>query len=70
MACVKNVSKIDTGCLSKCDGLFITGINKEEFDQEQVKEILSKVETQYESYKLGGEQPILPSFVEGKECCC
>ena len=61
---MQNVSIIGSGCLNKCDGLFITGIFKEEFDKGQVKEILAKVELDYERYKLGGDQQ-QPSFIEG-----
>ena len=56
LSCVKNVSVINNDCLKKCQGLFIAGIEKSEFDKEQVNlEILSKVVTDYEKYKASGE---------------
>ena len=65
MPCVQNVSVIDKRCLNKCQGVFITGIVEKELDLDQVKKILSKVDKDYEGYKLGGD-PKVPSFVGGK----
>ena len=59
------MSVIVRGCLSKCQGVFITGIDKEEPDHDQVKKILSKVDKDYERYKLGGNIDV-PSFLGGK----
>ena len=53
MKCVKNITVYDKECLNKCDGLFITGIERREFDQEKVDKILAKVEDDYERYKTG-----------------
>ena len=43
----------DKGCLNKCQGLFITGIDRKEHDPKQWEEILSKVDEEYERYKSG-----------------
>ena len=48
-----NISISDNECLNKCDGLFITGFERREFEQEQVEEILSNIMDDYELYKSG-----------------
>ena len=60
------MSVIDKRCLNKCQGLFITGIVEKELDQGQVKKIMSKVEMDYERYKVGGNLKVPSSFFEGK----
>ena len=44
----------DNDCLIKCDGLFITGFERREFEKDQVEEILSQVRDDYEFYKSTG----------------
>jgi len=52
-------------CLTKCDGLFITGIERREFDQQQLETILSKVKDDYEKFKTGNKVK-MPSNFGGK----
>lgn len=66
LQCVKNISVSDNECLKKCDGLFITGIDRREFDKEQVEEILSEVNDDYEQHKTGRNIQI-PPIVGGKQ---
>ena len=62
MMCVKMVEVSDNDCLNKCDGLFITGVDTKEFEQDQVKDILSKVNDDYEKYKTGRNIEYLSSI--------
>ena len=51
--------------MNKCDGLFITGYDRHEFNSDQVEKILSKVRDDYEFYKSGGNLK-LPAKIGGK----
>ena len=53
LECVKSIPVSDSECLNSCEGLFITGFDRREFDQEQVDGIMSKVSGEYEFYKSG-----------------
>ena len=73
LKCVRNISVADKECLNKCDGLFITGVNEKEFDQEQVDSILAQVEDEYEKYKTGANLQLPPSIGSKILCiypCC
>ena len=62
MKCVKMIEASDNDCLNRCDGLFITGVERTEFDQDQVRDILSKVEDDYIKYKTGRDLEFLSSI--------
>ena len=52
MKCVKNITINEKDCLNSCEGLFLTGIERREF--EEVNKILSLVTEDYEKYKAKG----------------
>ena len=62
MKCIKNVHISDNDCLNKCDGLFITGVDRREFEKNQVEDILSQVEDDYEKFKTGANLKYLSSI--------
>ena len=65
LKCVRNISITDNDCLNKCDGLFITGYDRLDFEADQVEQILAIVKTDYEFYKSGGSLK-LPEELGGK----
>ena len=64
MKCVKSLAVDENDCLNKCDGLFITGVEKRGFEQEQVENILSIIKDDYEKYK-SGENLEYPTSIGG-----
>ena len=58
MKCVKNITINEKDCLNSCEGLFITGFERREFEEDQDKRIKSLVNDDYEKYKAEG----LPEF--------
>ena len=64
MKCVKNISVKDSECLNSCEGLFITGIDRREFEEREVNKTLSLVTEDYEKYKAKGF-PKYPSSMKG-----
>ena len=64
LSCVKNISVSDKNCMNKCGGFYITGYERLEFEEDQVKTILSKIEDDYEFYK-SGENLKLPVKIGG-----
>ena len=54
LECVKMISVSDNDCLNSCEGLFITGFDRREYEPDEVKDIMSLVMEDYEFYKSGG----------------
>ena len=51
LPCVKNISVDDNDCVQSCEGVFITGYDRRDFDEHTRKLILSKVKVEYGKYK-------------------
>ena len=49
--CVETISVDDNNCLQSCEGLFITGYERREFNDVQKRKILSKITEEYKNYK-------------------
>ena len=49
--CAKEILATKNPCLQSCQGLFITGIDRIEYDDESLDSILSKIKNDYELYK-------------------
>ena len=64
LSCVKKISVPKDSCLSKCDGLFITGYDRLEFQPKEAETILTKYRQDYQYYKLGGYLK-LPTSIKG-----
>ena len=63
MDCVKNISTYDNDCLNRCEGLFITGFERREFEKDQVDKVVSLVKNEYEKFKVGD----YPRFVDCRD---
>ena len=51
LKCVNEILEHKNPCLQRCQGLFITGIDRIEYDKETLEGFLSQVREDYELYK-------------------